>query len=139
MPVPGQPPLSRHVPRGSSGPPGLLWLPDIPWLALPVIPTRACSTNDFWTGNVNTFGPNILRKGGVAYFGAVTTAGHGKLIEIMQFITEKEKRKSLGELNEYFYTDEFAKRFYIMLGDPTLIPRFKYVCWDPYCEEAAIE
>jgi hypothetical protein len=47
----------------------------------------------------------------------------------LQFLTSRE-RKNLGEWNQNISDSaKFIAANFLMLGDPTLVPRFKYIDW----------
>ncbi|MCX6798564.1 MAG: C25 family cysteine peptidase, partial [Candidatus Diapherotrites archaeon] len=123
------------------------------FLDLPMVFADACLTNNYWQGGAYTFGPNWIRKGAIAYYGAVgvanysnctsgySTTGLGK--RFMDHITESPRgiwrAHSLGEANADVdhCTEECCRagvcwldnctypEEYILLGDPALVPKFK--------------
>ena len=112
---------------------------DIPWLeGLPVSIAFACNTNNYWDvqGLQSTFGPTFLRRGGMTYYGAIKPVSILDLNRIdsvvlpsLQFLTSRE-RKNLGEWNQNISDSaKFIAANFLMLGDPTLVPRFKYIDW----------
>ena len=106
---------------------------DVPWLDLSYSFGAACSTNDFWQGKHLTFGPIMLRRGAMAYHGAMYPTGSGIFgseLQSMRKVTQTQE-VSLGDLNSHIYDFSSTYRHdFIMLGDPTLKLKFKEVCWE---------
>jgi len=116
---------------------------DIPDMdSAPVVFAEACLTNNFWQGGVNTMGPNWIRHGAMAYFGAVGVTsgpdcwdGYTYTHNVNRFMEEKRHCVFLGELSDelatcvpqccgplgYCWIHDCAYRNdYILLGDPCL-------------------
>lgn len=106
---------------------------DIPWLDLPYTVSLACLTNNFFGGGNMTFGPTWIRKAGISYHASIpSTNGYNWAMWSIQELTASS-RQSLGEIgtnliNRTDYNSE-VKRQYMLLGDPTLVPRAKEVAW----------
>jgi len=110
-----------------------LFYNQIPWLDLSVTGgVTACSTNSYLIEK-NGYGVNILRKGAMAYTGSIpiTYTDNSLRDNYVRFLTSNIRMVgTLGYVNRmlYFaYGGSFYGNHYIMLGDPTLIPKFKYI------------
>ncbi len=104
------------------------------WMDLSFGAGLACSTGLFWWEYENyTFSHMFLRKGGIAYMGAVSTAYSSSLPcakKTMQIATN-QTRLSVGEINKAAVEQcgSAYDLYYTMFGDPVLVPRFKEVNW----------
>jgi hypothetical protein len=117
---------------------------DIPDLdSMPVVFADACLTNNFWQGGVNTMGPNWIRHGAIAYFGAVGVSqspdclsGYSYTCNPNRFMSSMAGGRSLGETSNmiaycvgtccgglgYCWLDDCSYRdHYVLLGDPCLV------------------
>lgn len=114
---------------------------NLPWLDLPVAIGDACLTNNFWQGNQNTFGVQMIRKGTVGYYGAAGVSFTSNMAQdsIRIFTDPSTINGSLGDLvKKSIYssvlfisgsTRTVAKSHNLLLGDPVLTPKFKQVNW----------
>jgi hypothetical protein len=119
------------------------------YLDLPVVFGDACLTNNFWEGGENTMGPNWIRNGAMAYFGAVGVTSGPDCISGYSYKMNAKRfseyissdiiqpydlgtisgllsvcvEQCCGSLRDCWMTDCAYKNDYIMLGDPLLIPR----------------
>lgn len=121
---------------------------DIPDLdSMPVVFGEACLTNNFWQGGVNTMGPNWIRRGAIAYFGAVGVSqypdcydGYSYTCNPNRFMSRLAGSRSLGETSNmiaycvgaccgpfgYCWLDDCSYRdHYILLGDPCLVVGYR--------------
>lgn len=111
--------------------------------SMPVVFGEACLTNNFWQGGVDTMGPNWIRHGAIAYFGAVgvtqypdCSSGYSYTCNPNRFMSRMASGRSLGETSNmiaycvgaccgsfgYCWLDYCAYRdHYILLGDPCLV------------------
>jgi len=117
---------------------------DIPELdGMPVVFGEACLTGNFWQGGVDTMGPNWIRHGAIAYFGAVGVSqypdcydGYSYTCNPNRFMSSMAAGRSLGETSNmiaycvgtccgglgYCWLDDCSYRdHYILLGDPCLV------------------
>ena len=96
---------------------------------------HACGTMTYWSSYCmpNLIGVQFLRRGAIAYHGAVVTSYNdgSKSSEnyALRYMTDGSG-KTMGEVSTWL-KDEFYsyKRHYMLLGDPTLKPRFQEVTW----------
>ncbi|MEM4598513.1 MAG: C25 family cysteine peptidase [Candidatus Diapherotrites archaeon] len=122
------------------------------YLEAPVVFGDACLTNNFWQGLTSTMGPNWIRYGAIAYFAAAGISHSPACISGYSYNTTSEyfieqiskggrvwTKKSLGEVNSALdkCTEECCmagvcwidlcsyKDYFILLGDPALVPNFK--------------
>ncbi|MEM0475685.1 MAG: hypothetical protein QW343_02735 [Candidatus Norongarragalinales archaeon] len=108
---------------------------ELPWLDLTWGFANSCGTNDYDGYKQDTFGWRMLRRGAIAYHGAVQACLELFDIELsaLKFLTQgTPANPTLGELNERLYADPAYLHYrgaYFMLGDPTLAPKFKRVDW----------
>jgi hypothetical protein len=121
-------------------------------LRLPVVFGEACLTNNFWQGGAGTMGPNWIRRGAIAYFGAVGVSQYWEcgvgswtsnprrwMSEILEEENGEWRAKSLGALSDSlahchsaccgpfghcWVTDCDYRNKFILLGDPWLSPNF---------------
>jgi hypothetical protein len=119
------------------------------YLDLPVVFGDACLTNNFWQGKENTMGPNWIRNGAMAYFGATGVTTSPDCISGYSYKTNAKRfseymssdiiqpydlgtisgllsvcvDQCCGPLRDCWMPDCAYKNDYIMLGDPLLIPR----------------
>jgi len=113
-----------------------LYTNEIPWLDPSYSFAVACLTNNVWVGGKNTFGINLIRKGIISYQAPIGLGDAAELECLEQAIKKLTENKgiSLGELHNYIINTGCGfKKFkndYILLGDPTLIPKFKKVKWE---------
>lgn len=108
---------------------------NIPWLYLSWSFGEACLTNGYYKGFENTFGVNMIRKGGIAYHGAVATSYFEDKEKLaLKILTQQRSNQiTLGELNKQLFNHPdalFYSPYFIMLGDPTLILNLNYVNWN---------
>jgi hypothetical protein len=103
---------------------------DIPELNSSYVFSHACSTNNFWQGGSKLMSTNMIRNGAISYQGAVgiSVSDNSELISLQKLtgsnITLGELNKELTEeLNNY-------KKYYEMIGDPTLNLNLKNVLWE---------
>jgi len=112
---------------------------EIPYLDLSVSIANACLTNNYWAnytkygeksvGGGKVFGGNFMRRGGIGYIGSlpISLKSTVEVDAIKKLTTETiptgRLYTSLCESTEHVMDD------YILLGDPTLVPKFKEVDW----------
>jgi len=105
---------------------------NIPWLDMTVSIGTACLTNDYWQYTNRNFGAHMIRRGALGYVGAVGIAWTSSGNIITNGI------KYLGEDANLTTGEMFLKlrvagncwdNDYILMGDPTLQPKFKAVTW----------
>ncbi|MEM0465109.1 MAG: C25 family cysteine peptidase [Candidatus Pacearchaeota archaeon] len=103
---------------------------EVPELHLSYVFSHACSTNNFWEGFEKTMGVNMIRKGAIAYIGAVgiSYSDNSEAISLKKLTSSNI---TLGEMNKELIK-EFSnyKRDYLMIGDPTLKLNLKKVDWN---------
>ncbi|MBL7148065.1 MAG: discoidin domain-containing protein [Nanoarchaeota archaeon] len=111
-----------------------LFSPNIPWLDLPVTGgVLACSTNNFYgfdSGDLayKSFGANMLRKGAMSYTGSIPITFNILWQEFSKIFTSIVG-ETLGHVNKILYNNfwTYYPNHFILLGDPTLSPKFKYI------------
>ncbi len=95
-----------------------------------------CSTSDFFTGKQSTLGPNLLKRGVIGYHGAVEYANYFTTWAKVLCYATKNEPKTLGDLNNFVISQDPGDKEYTLLGDPTLVPRFRNnVYWEQDCED----
>ncbi|MFH1472189.1 MAG: hypothetical protein ABIF85_04760 [Nanoarchaeota archaeon] len=122
----------RYITYADHGGPGswanTLSFFEIPWLDLPFADAQACLTNNYWQGSSATFGPSMIRKGAVGYWGSsgVAYLDCGSNSKHLKRLTGTEHDTiTTGEL----FTEESSHGFYYLLGDPTIQLKLKEVTW----------
>lgn len=94
-----------------------------------------CSTSDFFTGKQSTLGPNLLKGGVIGYHGAVEYANYFTTWAKVLCYATKDGPKTLGDLNNFVISQDPGDNEYTLLGDPTMVPRFRNnVDWEEDCE-----
>lgn len=105
----------------------------LPWLDLPYSMADSCLTNNYWQGENDTFSVNMLRRGAIAYYGAVgltfgPVEGLTDFYYLFQELTGmKAGTITLGEVHTSNYSK--SKIDFNFLGDPTLQLKLKQVSW----------
>lgn len=102
---------------------------NFPWIDLSYGIGLTCLNNDFWIGEEDTFGVQFLRKGGMGYHGSTGIWYHwgeeNKEVQAIKKLTTEEI--TLGKLDEELFGR--GKSNFLLLGDPTLLLKFKKVKW----------
>jgi len=105
----------------------------LPLLDLPYTMAGACLTNSYWKGEEETMSINMLRKGAIAYYGAVSITfgsptGLTHFYDIIKELTDTDANSvTLGKVHSS-NTDK-SKLDYVLLADPTLQLKLKQVSW----------
>jgi hypothetical protein len=107
----------------------------IPWLDLSFCAVESCLTSNFWQGGKRTFALHWLRKGGIAYQGAPSIEfGYAGIAysdickdinSLRQLTGDDHLTITLGEGHKQMCLKKpYYRMSYILLGDPTLQPKF---------------
>lgn len=105
------------------------------WLDLDYVFAHACSTMGYWSNYCanKVIGVQFLRRGAISYQGAVVSSNNdgprSSERASLEYFTDGTN-KDLGMVSNLL-KDEFSsyKRHYMLLGDPTLQPKFEVVAW----------
>jgi len=105
----------------------------LPWFDLSYNMGDACLTNDYWKGEQEVISINMIRRGAIAYYGAVSvTFGYSSgLIHFYNMIRgmtgADHNTITLGKVHSS--NNREVKKDYVFLGDPTLQLKLKQVTW----------
>ena len=99
---------------------------NIPDLDLPISIGAACLTNNFWQSTGKGFGPHMLRRGAIGYFGAVGVSYLDNYLKDTIKTATEDPNINLGQIYNNKTYDFF---YYILLGDPAFQPRLKPITW----------